>query len=225
MSTPLNPGHGAESDRWYATYRDERLVARRMSSHGRKLRQLGAFDLSHDSRILDVACGTGEALELLHDAGFTSLYGSDVMVDPELSAKPWVTVVQADAVTLPFENDSFDAVVCMHSLHHLGGLARICRTFEESLRILKPGGRLMLLDHYDSNQLRAVFWGLQKPWLTVTPGLKRFSEQHEEEWPYMYEYLDEWPAVRAAIDALPAERQVDRKGLFFFYWAGRKRVP
>ena len=88
--------------------------------------------------------------------------------------------------------------------------------------MLRPGGKLALIDHFDSPQLRTVFWGLHKPWLTPTPWLRAFRQQHEEEWPYMYEYLDAWPAVRAMLHALPCTTHVEGKGLFFFYWTGVK---
>ncbi|HEY4013989.1 MAG TPA: class I SAM-dependent methyltransferase [Polyangiaceae bacterium] len=213
----------AESSRWHQSYGNAQLIARRTSSHGRKLERLGLLSLPRDARILDVCCGMGEALRILHGAGFTRLSGCDVTAEPELAREPWVDVRACDAASLPYEDASFDAVVCMHSLHHLGGLERIRRTFAECARVLRPGGKLSLLDHYNSPQLRAAFWGLSKPWLTwPTAGLRSFREQHEEEWPYMYEYLDSWLGVRAAVASLPFAPEVDRKGLFFFYWTGRK---
>lgn len=215
----------AESSRWHESYRNPQLVARRSASHRRKLVRLGIFSLPRDARLLDVCCGTGEALRTLRAEGFKNLSGCDVTADPDLAREPWLDLKECDAAALPYADAVFDSVVCMHSLHHLGGLERIRRTFAECARVLKPGGRLSLLDHYDSLQLRAAFWGLSKPWLTwPTAGLRSFREQHEEEWPYMYEYLDAWWAVRAAIVAIPFEAEVDRKGAFFFYYTGRKRA-
>jgi ubiquinone/menaquinone biosynthesis C-methylase UbiE len=212
-----------ESTAWHAAYGSERLVARRASSHGRKLRRLGALDLPRNARILDLCCGMGEALRILHQAGFTDLWGSDITIEDSLRAEPWAHLDAADACALPYEPGFFDAVVCMHSLHHLGGVIRIGKTFDESVRVLKPGGMLMVLDHYDSPQLRAAFWGLSKPWLTwPTAGLRSFRLQHEEEWPYMYEYLDSWHAVRSMLRSLPLTPVVEKHGLFFFYWVGRK---
>jgi ubiquinone/menaquinone biosynthesis C-methylase UbiE len=213
----------AETSRWHEVYKHESLVRRRTSSHKRKLARLGVFRLPRDARVLDLCCGTGEALQILHDEGFTRLDGSDITIDPGLAKSTWVALQAADACELPYAEATFDAVVCMHSLHHLGGVVRVGRTLDECARVLKPGGRLMVLDHYDSPQLRAAFWGLSKKWLTwPTRGLRSFREQHEEEWPYMYEYLDAWSAVHVMLRDLPFHVEVDRRGLFFFYWTGRK---
>jgi ubiquinone/menaquinone biosynthesis C-methylase UbiE len=175
--------------------------------------------------VLDLCCGMGEALRILHAEGFTDLSGSDITIDEGLAHEPWAKLAASDACQLPYATGSFDAVICMHSLHHLGGVVRIGRTFEECVRVLSPGGRMMILDHYDSPQLRAAFWCLSKPWLTwPTPGLRNFRLQHEEEWPYMYEYLDAFPAVPAMLGSLGCDVQVERKGAFFYYWAGLKRA-
>lgn len=219
------PGASGETSAWHAAYSNARLVARRSSSHKRKLRRLGVLDLPRDARVLDLCCGTGEALRILHAEGFTNLSGSDITIDEGLAKEPWAHLSASDACALPYPAGSFDAVICMHSLHHLGGVVRIGKTFEECVRVLAPGGRLMVLDHYDSPQLRAAFWGLSKPWLTwPTAGLRSFRLQHEEEWPYMYEYLDAWPAVPAMLGSLPCDTEVERRGAFFYYWAGRKRA-
>jgi SAM-dependent methyltransferase len=219
-STP--PG---ETSAWHAAYKNEQLVARRASSHKRKLERLGVLRLPRSARVLDLCCGTGEALRILHDEGFTNLSGSDITIDEDLRNEPWVKLDASDACALPHATGAFDAVICMHSLHHLGGMVRIGKVLDECVRVLAPGGRLMVLDHYDSAQLRAAFWGLHKPWLTwPTAGLRNFRLQHEEEWPFMYEYLDSWPAVPAMLRSLPCEAEVEKRGVFFFYWTGRKQT-
>ena len=94
----------------------------------------------------------------------------------------------------------------------------------EALRVLKPGGYLALVDHYCAPQVWAAFWGVRRPWLMwPTSGLRSFYKQHQEEWPYLSEYLRTFPATRAVIDSLGCTPMVDRKGLFFFYWTGRKK--
>ncbi len=54
-----------------------------------------------------------------------------------------VDLVQGDSERLPFADDSFDLVTCSHSFHHYPNQARVVA---EMHRILRPGGRLMMID-------------------------------------------------------------------------------
>jgi ubiquinone/menaquinone biosynthesis C-methylase UbiE len=59
--------------------------------------------------------------------------------------------VQGDSERLPFADQSFDVVTCANSFHHY---PRQDRAAAEMYRVLKPGGRLLLLDGY-----RDGLWG------------------------------------------------------------------
>jgi SAM-dependent methyltransferase len=93
--------------------------------------------------VLDVACGTGNAAIPAAHAG-ADVTGLDIT--PELleiaaAREPVVRWVQGDAEALPFEDSSFDVVLsvfgCMFAAHH-SVAAR------ELLRVLRPGGRLLV---------------------------------------------------------------------------------
>lgn len=92
-------------------------------------------------RVLDVATGAG------HVAGAAARRGADAtgidfsaaQVALARSRFPDVRFEQADAQTLPFERETFDAVVNAFGLCHLSTLERaLCEAF----RVLKPGGRI-----------------------------------------------------------------------------------
>ena len=103
-----------------------------------------------EARILDVACGTGDlAIELAAKAN-AQVYGSDFcrpmleLADKKAAAAGLhIPLAEGDALELPFADDSFDAVTIAFGLRNLpnvpGGL-------RELLRILKPGGRLAVLE-------------------------------------------------------------------------------
>lgn len=57
-----------------------------------------------------------------------------------------VQVETADARDLPFEDDTFDVVVSSHALHNLRGAGARREAIREIHRVLKPGGRLVLVD-------------------------------------------------------------------------------
>lgn len=103
---------------------------------------------------LDVGCGTGAVLELLH-ARYPSkhLTGLDLtpgMIDVARAKQlDNVSFAVGDAEALPFKPRSFDAVLCSNSFHHYPHPERF---FAEVARVLRPGGRLVLRD-YTSNDV------------------------------------------------------------------------
>ncbi|HYF48513.1 MAG TPA: methyltransferase domain-containing protein [Planctomycetota bacterium] len=212
-----------ESDDWQNNYRDPQLVGRRIRTHRRKMERLGVFTWPRNIKLLDLCCGSGEALRIMREAGFTNLHGADVTIDDQIKREPWVSLSVCDGRSLPYPDQEFEAIVCMHSLHHLGGVEGIRRTLNEAKRVLKPGGYLSLVDHYNAPQVWLAFWGVRQWWLTwPTSGLRSFHKQHIEEWPYLSEYIRTFADTRKVIEDLGFTPVVDRKGAFFFYWTGRK---
>lgn len=68
--------------------------------------------------VLDVGCGRGYLANLIAQRGF-EVTGCDLSPKSPLTAGQYV---QASAEALPFADQSFDAVVCSHTLEHLANL-------------------------------------------------------------------------------------------------------
>lgn len=97
-------------------------------------------DAGRPTRVLDLPCGTGRMLRALRDDGYTALTGGDTspaMREKSSALVADATVVEADAMHLPFDDASFDAVVSLRFLFHVGDPARY---FAEVARVLAPGG-------------------------------------------------------------------------------------
>jgi SAM-dependent methyltransferase len=94
------------------------------------------------SQVLEIGSGPGHVADMLMQAGaiVTGVDFSSNMVDVAQSSFPGITFQQADAEELPFEAESFDAVVANFVVHHL---ARPETVFREINRVLKPGGRFV----------------------------------------------------------------------------------
>jgi SAM-dependent methyltransferase len=92
------------------------------------------------SQVLEVGSGPGHVADLLAKAGasVTGVDFSSEMVEVAQKGYPDIAFQQADAENLPFEAESFDAVVANFVVHHL---ARPEVVFGEVYRVLKPGGR------------------------------------------------------------------------------------
>jgi ubiquinone/menaquinone biosynthesis C-methylase UbiE len=126
-------------------------------------------------RVLELGAGTG--LNLRH---YPEDLGELVLTEPAApmvtrlkrrvrrSGRDW-TVVVAAAEALPFEDDSFDTVVSTLVLCTVDDPRR---AIEEIARVLRPGGRLLFLEHVRSDSRRLARWQdrLHRPWHAFAAG-------------------------------------------------------
>lgn len=99
--------------------------------------------------LLDVGCGTGPMIELLAakypEKRYVGLDLTPKMIEVARAKRlPNATFVVGDSEALPFEANSFDAVICANSFHHYPNPDRF---FAGAARVLRPGGRLVLRDY------------------------------------------------------------------------------
>lgn len=116
--------------------------------------------------VLEVAVGTGLNLPLY--PADTALTGIDLSAPMLAQARERaagigrpVTLQQADAHALPFDDGTFDTAVCTFGLCAFPDLDR---AIGEMRRVLRPGGRLILVDHVASTSraARSVQWALER---------------------------------------------------------------
>lgn len=107
-------------------------------------------------RVLDLATGAGHAalaLALFADAVVATDTSQPMLDVTAAEAKKRglknVAVELADAQDLPFENESFELVVCRTAAHHF---AEPLKFLAEVHRVLKPGERLILIDTTGSDE-------------------------------------------------------------------------
>lgn len=105
--------------------------------------------------LLDVGCGTGTMIELLVSKYPEKHYtGADItpkMIEVANAKHLPNTIFQvADSENLPYEENSFDAVICANSFHHYPNPQKF---FDGVHKVLKPGGRLILRDYTSFNWL------------------------------------------------------------------------
>jgi len=100
-------------------------------------------------RLLDLATGTGDiAFEALRAVPDLQVVGADfslpmMRVGQGLTDGGRVGWLGADALDLPFPDNTFDAVTSGYLVRNV---IDIPRTLQEQLRVLKPGGRIVILD-------------------------------------------------------------------------------
>jgi demethylmenaquinone methyltransferase/2-methoxy-6-polyprenyl-1,4-benzoquinol methylase len=92
--------------------------------------------------VLDVACGTGDLCRDLTAAGYGAV-GADLSGGMLASARTVAPLIQADALRLPFPTASLDGITSGFALRNFVDLGTF---FDEAARVLRPGGRVSLLD-------------------------------------------------------------------------------
>lgn len=93
-------------------------------------------------RVLDLACGTGDLARSFARAGARPI-GLDRSAGMLRSARTLAPLVRADAEALPLATGSMDALASAFALRNFVDLSAV---FSEVARVLRPGGRLALLD-------------------------------------------------------------------------------
>jgi SAM-dependent methyltransferase len=109
-----------------------------------------------DKRVLEVGCGQGSTLNFLPGLG-ARVYGTDMSASSlarardgseELGYADRVELSIGDAEDLPFNDEFFDAVICLGVLHHTSDTGKGVR---EIFRVLKPGGFAIVMLYRSGN--------------------------------------------------------------------------
>jgi demethylmenaquinone methyltransferase/2-methoxy-6-polyprenyl-1,4-benzoquinol methylase len=108
-------------------------------------RSLDKIGVGPGDCVVDLACGTGDFCELAAERG-ARVTGIDFALQMLRRAQDRgldSTLVQGDAEWLPFRSASVDVVTCGFALRNFVSLEAVMR---EIARIVKPGGRVALID-------------------------------------------------------------------------------
>jgi len=118
-----------------------RIMTFRMDVGWRR-RAVRSLDLGPAATVVDLATGTGDLCRDLRSAGYRPV-GLDLSLGMLRHARTTAPLVQGDALRLPLGDASVDGAVSGFALRNFVDLGAV---FDELARVVRPGGRLALLD-------------------------------------------------------------------------------
>jgi demethylmenaquinone methyltransferase / 2-methoxy-6-polyprenyl-1,4-benzoquinol methylase len=118
-----------------------RIMTFRLDVRWRRL-AVRSLALRRDSAVLDLACGTGDLCRELEAAGLAPV-GVDLSFGMLAAARTDAPLVEGDALRLPVPDGRIDGVTCGFALRNFVDLPPF---FAELGRVLRPGGRIALLE-------------------------------------------------------------------------------
>ena len=128
------------------------------------------------TRLLDVAGGTGDiSFRYLKRAG----YAHAGMLD-------WVV---GDAMALPFEDNTFDVYTISFGIRNV---TRPQEALNEAYRVLKPGGRLMVLE-FSQIPNPAMQWAYDRYSFNVIPTMGKIIANDRDSYQYLVESIRKFP--------------------------------
>ena len=118
-----------------------RLLTFRLDTRWRR-RTVSALGLTPGETVLDVACGTGDLCNELESAGLRPV-GVDFSAGMLAAATTAAPLLRSDALRLGVREASLDGATCGFALRNFTSLEPF---FAELARVLRPGGRIALLE-------------------------------------------------------------------------------
>lgn len=161
MSTKDN-----STDAWEAAYLRFETPEQEIAKFTQRLVRLGARQWPRDAEVTELFCGRGNGLRALAGLGFQRLEGVDL--SPRLLAlcPPGYRCHHADCRGLPFASASKDILIVQGGLHHLARLPDdLEQVLAEAVRVLRPQGRLVVVEPWLTPFLSLVHAGCRQTWL------------------------------------------------------------
>jgi demethylmenaquinone methyltransferase/2-methoxy-6-polyprenyl-1,4-benzoquinol methylase len=142
-------------------------------------------------RILDIAAGTGTSSAAIARTGadVVAVDFSPGMIEVGRRKHPSIEFIEADATSLPFSANEFDAVTISFGLRNVENPRK---ALKEMYRVLKPGGRVVVCEFSKPPHalLRAGYGAYLKH---IMPRIVGLSSSNPEAYTYLADSINDWP--------------------------------
>lgn len=177
-----------------------RILSAGIDQHWRKKLSTQLIVTSNQMKVLDIATGTGDQILSLCKTHpkIKSAIGIDLAENmlsigqkkihrQGLSSS--IHLQKGNACHLDFNNDAFDAVSCSFGLRNIDNLAK---ALSEILRVLKPGGQLLILEFSlpKNRLLKQIYIAYFRH---VLPALGNIFSSHPNAYTYLNQSVEHFP--------------------------------
>ena len=138
-----------------------------------------------EQTILDGGCGTGNYIEALQGKvgrleGLELNQGMLGKATAKFQHHPNIRLTQGSLTKLPYEDMSFDGMMCNQAIHHLDSpsadrdnFPMLSQMMQEAYRVLRPGG-VLVFNSCSQQQLKDGFW-----WAALIPeAMERVAQRY-----------------------------------------------
>jgi len=162
------------------------------------------------TRVLDLGSGTGAAFQQLQNLEVTAIDPDEKM----LQLNKFKNKIIGGAEDLPFPDNSFDSVYCAFVWRNLNDSKL---GLQEVFRVLKPGGKFILLDMTrPKNKFLRILHKIGTYKITFLIGLLTFNLK---EYKFLHRSLDKYPQPEVHLsNNLFKNTDTTRMGLFGFVY-------
>ena len=161
---------------------------------------VAAVDPRPGQRILDLAAGTGTSSRPFADAGALVVPAdlSEGMLRVGKDRQPDLAFVNADALSLPFADDAFDAVTISFGLRNVEDVAT---ALAELRRVTRPNGRIVICEF--STPTWKPFRDVYRNYLVkALPTIAGATSSNPVAYEYLAESILAWPDQQKLADLL-----------------------
>jgi demethylmenaquinone methyltransferase/2-methoxy-6-polyprenyl-1,4-benzoquinol methylase len=184
-----------------------------------------------ETRVLDLCCGTGDVLLDLQNRSRSVTFGADFCHPMLIEARRKIAkskrpsqVFEGDALKLPLRDAFLDVITIAFGFRNL---ANYDAGLEEFARVLKPGGRLSILEFsHPRNAVVATGYGIYSKWLL--PILGGAISGSREAYTYLPESIRKFPRAELLAEMMRhhgfgnARYELLTGGIAALHWGDRE---
>lgn len=164
-----------------------------------------------NSKVLDVACGTGD-FSFEFEKHTKKINGTDfcqpmldIAIEKAKSRSSKVVFSQADAMNLPFDDNSFDIVSIGFGIRNVDDVGK---AISDMARVLKKGGRLIILEFGQPDGFFRILYNFYSK--NIMPFLGKILAKSEDAYTYLPETAAAFPCkddfINIALNAYRFEK-------------------